>query len=331
VTSRDDESTRDRDAKRARADESDEESALAKAPLVPGTVFKIALAGLFFHAAGLFAGALLSAYGLLATVLQAFLADYGLGRLGVRLRALSDERPPLPFVAKGALVGFSLTLATTLVLLVTKSGHFEAGGVVVATLATGLLSAGALAMWHELFFRGLVLRLTERVPSLALRVAATGLASFAATLAVPEARPLEAVVEGLLGAFLGCLWLEHRGGMLAVSAHAGWFFASRALFRGGVFELAGSSSALGGYGAGPFAGAAAAVVLSVGLAVAAWRLTKASSGRPASSPPANAGLPTNSKKKADPPSSDENASSDAANESDSTDSDGNGAQDGGAR
>lgn len=330
MTSRDDEAPRDRDPQRSRADESDEDSALAKAPLVPGTVFKIALAGLFFHAAGLFTGALLSAYGLLATVLQAFLADYGLGRVGVRLRAPSDERPPLPLVGKGALVGFSLTLATTIVLLVTKSGHFEAGGVVVATLATGLLSAGALAMWHELFFRGLVLRLTERVPSLAFRVAATGLASFAATLAVPEARPLEAVVEGLLGALLGCLWLEHRGGMVAVGAHAGWFFASRALFRGGVFELAGSSSALGGYGAGPFAGAAAASVLALGLAVASVRLAKASARRP-SATLANEELPANSPKKAAAPSPDEASEPDEPNESDSSDSDGNGVQGGGAR
>lgn len=328
MSQREEESTAPRQTKRSRsekdADSRDEESELAKAPLVPGTVFKVALAGLFFHAAGLFAGALLSAYGLLATVLQAFLADYGLGRVGVRLRNLDDDRAPIPFVAKGAVVGFSLTLGTTLVLLATKAGHFEAGGLVLATLATGLLSAGALAMWHELFFRGLVLRLTERVPSVTFRVAATGLASFAATLAIPEARPLEALVEGLLGALLGCLWLEHRGGLMAVGAHAGWFFASRALFRGGVFELAGSSSALGGHGAGPFSGAAAAIVLSLGLAAAAVRLSRAKGASSIESPEL-------SSNEAQTPSSPEAEKSVSEDDPDSIDSDGNGVHDRGSR
>lgn len=336
MSPRDEESTAPRQPKRSRsekeADPSDEESALAKAPLVPGTVFKIALAGLFFHGAGLFAGALLSAYGLLATVLQAFLADYGLGRVGVRLRNLDDERAPVPMVAKGAVVGFALTLGTTLLLLATKAGHFETGGIVVATLATGLLSAGALAMWHELFFRGLVLRLTERVPSLAFRVAATGLASFAATLAVPEARPLEALVEGLLGALLGCLWLEHRGGLVAVGAHAGWFFASRALFRGGIFELAGSSSALGGYGGGPFSGAAAAIVLSIGLVVAAVRLSRANTTVAQASPESLESPAISSKKPhTHTPSSPEVEAPVSADGPDSTDTDGNGVHDRGAR
>lgn len=53
--------------------------------------------GLFFHACGLLAAALLASYGLAAMIAQAVIAEWGMSRLGVRWTAerASDARNPL--------------------------------------------------------------------------------------------------------------------------------------------------------------------------------------------------------------------------------------------
>ncbi len=246
---------------------------LADAPMTPANAARIAASGLFFYACGLLAAALLASYGLMAGVAQAIIAEWGLSRLGVRWSSPTAASPspasaPAARAARGFGLGVAAAALTTLLLLGSGAGHFERGGVVPATLAIGVLSAGASAVWSELFFRGLVLRLTEGVRLAPLRVVAAGLASSAATFTAPGATPLEAAVAGLFGALMAGLWLHDRGAFLACGAHAGWAFAARALFRGGLFELAGSNTLLGGYGAGPFSGGAAALVLVVALAAA---------------------------------------------------------------
>lgn len=82
---------------------------------------------------------------------------------------------------------------------------------------------------------------------------------------MPGATPLEVLVAGLFGALMAALWLHDRGAVLACAAHAGWLFMTRSVLRGGVFELAGSSTLLGGNGAGRFVGGAAAGVLGASL------------------------------------------------------------------
>jgi len=244
----------------------------------PGTLggaFRLALGGLFFYGAALFAGGLLASYGLVAVVAQAILAEIGLSRLGVAWSADPDRTSPLGTgrAARGFGMGLVAALGATLLVLGFRAGTFAPGGIVLATLATGLLSAGATAVFHELFFRGLVLRLTEKVNSLSFRVGAAGAASFAAAFAQPGATFLEAAVAGTLGAALACLWLRERGAHTAMGAHAGWLFATRAVFRGGLFELSGSKNALGGLGAGPYTGVAAWIAVAIALGIAIFALT----------------------------------------------------------
>ena len=157
----------------------------------PGTfggALRLALGGLFFYGAALFAGGLLASYGLVAVVAQSILAEVGLSRLGVAWSEDPDRASPASTgrAARGFGMGIVAAIGATLLLLLFRAGTFAPSGIVLATLATGLLSAAAKAVFHELFFRGLVLRLTEKVNSLSFRVGAAGAASFAASLAEPD-------------------------------------------------------------------------------------------------------------------------------------------------
>lgn len=244
---------------------------LDAAPMTPANAARVAAAGLFFHACGLLAGALLASYGLAAMIAQAVIAEWGVSRLGVRWTAeggVPSAPSPIARAARGVALGAGAAALTTAALLATGAGRFDRGGLVPTTLAVGALSAGATAVSHELYYRGLVLRVTEKVKQPYFRLLAAGLAEAAAAAAMPGATTLEVLVAGLLGALMGILWLRDRGAILACAAHAGWLFTTRSVLRGGAFELAGTPTLLGGAGAGPFAGGVTAGVLGVALVAA---------------------------------------------------------------
>lgn len=242
---------------------------LDAAPMTPANAARVAAAGLFFHACGLLAGALLASYGLAAMIAQAVIAEWGVSRLGVRWTAegaaTASTPSPAARAARGVALGAGAAAVTTAALLATGAGRFDRGGLVPTTLAVGALSAGATAVWHELYYRGLVLRVTEKVKQPYFRLLAAGLAEGAAAAAMPGATPLEVLVAGLFGALMAALWLHDRGAVLACATHAGWLFTTRSVLRGGVFELAGTPTLLGGSGAGPFAGGVTAGVLAAAL------------------------------------------------------------------
>jgi hypothetical protein len=249
----------------------------ADRPLDPTTasgVAKIGAGGLFFFAASLFAGGILSAYGLVSLVAKAIIAEIGLSRLGVAWADDPEEAAPSSTknVLRGIGMGLAASVLAALAAFVLGRAHFEPGGLVLATLGTGLVSAGATAVAHELFFRGLVLKLTSRIASTALRVVACGAAEAAFAFGQPGATVLEAAVLGTLGGITACLWLRDRAAYTAIGAHAGWLFGTRAVFRGGLFELAGSASFMGGLGAGAFSGGASWLVLACALVAAAASL-----------------------------------------------------------
>lgn len=249
---------------------SEEKKPEASSPDVdtPAGLVKVAAGGLFFYGAALFASGLLAAYGLVALVAKAMLAEIGLSRLGVRWAFDEEGSPSFGVLGRGFGAGLAAACIVALLVVVTKAGHLEPGGLVVTTLATGMLSASATAVFEELFLRGLVLRLTSHVDRPSIRIGACALAQLAVALAEPGSTVLEAAVVATLGAAFAASWLRERSAYEAMAAHAGWLFGSRALFRGGLFELAGSKSLLGGLGAGPFAGALAWVV-AAGAFVAA--------------------------------------------------------------
>ena len=238
-------------------------------------VFKVAAGGLFFYAAALMTAGLLASFGLVAIVAKAILAEIGLSRLGVAWSFDPEKTGSAGAMAKAFGAGLAASVFAALLVVVTRAGHFAPGGLVVATLATGLLSALATAVFQELFFRGLVLRVTEKVNLLSLRIAAGGAASFVGVLAEPGTTVLEAAVAGTLGATFAAIWLRERGSYGAMAAHTGWLFGTRAIFRGGLFELVGSKTLLGGLGSGPFAGGAAWVVAAAAFVLSLVALRRA--------------------------------------------------------
>jgi len=241
---------------------------------------KVGGGALFFYGAALFTAALLASYGLVAIVAKAILAEIGLSRLGVSWSLGGEATAQARTLGRGFVAGAFATVVVALLLWVTRAGHFAPGGVVPASLATGLLSAVATSVFEELFFRGLVLRLTEKVKVLSLRIAACGAASFVAALSEPGATVLEAAVAATLGAAFAASWLRERSSYEAMAAHAGWLFGARALFRGGLFELTGTKTLLGGLGAGPFTGAVAWAVAAAGFVLALVALRRAEAAGP---------------------------------------------------
>ena len=86
----------------------------ADRPLDPTTasgVAKIGAGGLFFFAASLFAGGILSAYGLVAVVAKAIIAEIGLSRLGVVWA--DDPEEAAPSSTKNVLRGVGMGLSAS--------------------------------------------------------------------------------------------------------------------------------------------------------------------------------------------------------------------------
>ena len=199
-------------------------------------------------------------------VVQAVLAEWGCGRLGV---AWSDPSAPLPeprAIAKRAGIGLGFGLL--------------AGGVVVAFLLTtrailldrvaptwqgvslALFGAGAYALRDELILHGLALRVLVSVESPIAKVLACGLTSAAAAYGeFGGAAGSAIVVQGLLGIIFGALWVRDRGAWPAWGAHAAWLFITDFLMRGGIFEAHNLGTAWGGAEWGPLGGQAAVVAL----------------------------------------------------------------------
>ncbi len=232
-------------------------------PAPVARAFKVGATGLGIYAATLLVGALLEQNATGAAVAQAVLAEWGCGRLGI---TWSDPLAPAPSgkdiarrAGKGALLGLGAAAAAALVLLVTRSARVAEIGVSLTTLLLGLLLGGFAAMRDELLLHGLVLHVTSGVRSPYPRIAAAALASGAALVSAPMVTPAEILGATLFGGAFAAMWLLDRGAWLAWGAHAALLFGTRALFRGGLFEL--RSLHVSGAGlAAPFGGWAMAAV-----------------------------------------------------------------------
>jgi hypothetical protein len=208
---------------------------------------------------------------------QAFVAEWGAGRLGV---AWSDPEAPPPTVRRVLQrvgVGFALgTLVAVLALAFAAASHaatftsFRAPGF---DMLLGLLVVGLVAMRDELILRGLVLRAFGHTLSPRLQVAACGIVAAAAKLGQLEGSPLStlshtpgvvAVVNAALAAMcFAALWLHQRGGFMAWGADAAWRLATTTAISGGVCDGLWRTSALGGSGFGMDASLAVTAVLGI--------------------------------------------------------------------
>ena len=201
-----------------------------------------------------------------AAVVQAVLAEWGCGRLGV---AWSDPTAPLPepkAIGKRAGIGagFGLLAGVVVVafLLTTRAILLDRVSPTWQSVGLALFGAGAFALRDELILHGLVLRALVSVESPIAKVLACGLTSAAAAYGELGAGAGSAiVVQGLLGIIFGALWVRDRGAWPAWGAHAAWLFMTDFLMRGGLFEAHNAGTAWGGAEWGPLGGHAAVVAL----------------------------------------------------------------------
>ncbi len=241
-------------------------------------------------------GALLEAHRAGSLAVQAFVVEWGAGRLGV---AWSDPTAPPPTTGdvvrracRGALLGLGAALVTLSFALLTGGASLSRAPVNGSELLLGVVVALFSAARDELLLRGLVLRAFRHTLPVrsALPLAVCGAVAAAARVAeVPggELRPLFTSVTGLAtlaiaalgGVCLTTLWLRDRGAWVALGAHAAWTLVTTTVLAGGLCDARWASSAWGG-GPGGMSSSLAVVVPLAGITAAAshaWY--RASSGR----------------------------------------------------
>jgi hypothetical protein len=195
---------------------------------------------------------------------QAFVAEWGAGRLGV---AWSDPEAPPPTVRRvlervgiGLALGILAAFATLAFAAATHAVAFRSPRVPGFELLLGLVVLGLVSMRDELILRGLVLRAFGHTLSRPLQIAACGVVAAAAKLGQLEGSPLAAlshapgvvsVVHAALAAVcFATLWIRQRGAFMAWAAHTAWSLGTTTAISGGVCDGLWGASAWGGGGGG---------------------------------------------------------------------------------
>jgi hypothetical protein len=202
---------------------------------------KIAGWGLLFWGAVQVAGVFLERYATAVIAVQAAIAEWGAGTMGI---AWSDPHAPLPSAgdlvrrtARGALFGVSAAVLVVLVAMATRGASRAAGSPAVATVVLGLLVSSLAAVRDELLLRGVVLRLARGVLPAWTALLLCGAAAAAARFGVSGIGGLALLVEGLRGVALGGVWIRDRGAWMACGANAAWTVTLGSIVQGGLVDV----------------------------------------------------------------------------------------------
>jgi hypothetical protein len=233
----------------------------------------VAAWGVALWAAAHFAAMMIDTNPTASAGVQAVIAEFGAGRVGVRWNDPSGADQNASAIAKRAAIGLSLGLAlaaTALgVSLVSKNSILIPTSPSYATIAVGAIVAGFIAARDELLLHGVVLRIL-RGTSVGARMLACGLASGAAALAIPSTTLPEATASALAGPTTGALWIVDRGAWMAWGARVAWMLGTTTLVRGGVLDVRTTASAWAGADAGFAGGWQATGVIGAAAAVALY-------------------------------------------------------------
>lgn len=244
-------------------------------PIAAGTLRearRVAGWGLAFWGAAQLATAVFVQNATALVAIQAALAEWGAGRIGI---SWSDPVGAMPTAgsigrraARGLAMGAAAAAVVTGVALATGSAAMTAGRPTVGLLVVGLVVAVLEAVRDELFLRGVVLRATGGLWPPWAALAACGAAAAAARFGLERTVGLVLVVEALRGIALGAIWIKDRGAWTAVAANAAWTWTLGSVVRGGLLDVR--------FAAGADAGIPALVVLAAGAAAATfWALPRA--------------------------------------------------------
>jgi hypothetical protein len=197
--------------------------------------------GLAFWGAAQLAVAVFARNATALAAIQAVLAEWGAGRIGI---AWSDPMAAIPSwkdiarrAGKGAGLGVAAAVAVVIVALATKGAARAAASPAASLLAAGLVTSLLTAVRDELFLRGVVLRATRGILPAWAALLACGAAAAAARLGVEGTVGLALLIEGLRGLALGAIWIRDRGAWMAVGANAAWTWTLMHVMHGGVFDV----------------------------------------------------------------------------------------------
>jgi hypothetical protein len=232
-------------------------------------------------------GGLLASHRAGSLAVQAFVAEWGAGRLGVAWSDPEAARPTTRVVARKVGVGLVLGLSAAAVTLafaaLTRAVTISPPSVAAPELLLGLVAAALVSVREELVLRGLVLRAFGTTLSPRLQILACGAVAAAAKLGRMEGTPIGSLgaasftAAALAAAALGgicfaTLWLRERGAFTAWGAHTAWTLATTTAMSGGVTDGRWSETRWGGGTLG--FDASLAVVTGLGLvtvvALSAW-------------------------------------------------------------
>lgn len=236
----------------------------------------VLLWGLAFYAGSLLAGAWLVKSKLGASAVQAALAEWGAGRVGITWN--DPEAPPPPWTdlarrfGRGAAFGLAAGALVVTFALLTRAAKLAPGPPIVSQLALGLFASGLAAVRDELLLRGLVLRALGDSATATVGAVACAGAAAAAAFGAGHTAPAELGVAALGGAVFASLWHVDRGAWLAVGAHATWSFATGSVIRGGLIDVRPMTGLWGGGDAGIEGSLATLVALAP---VAAFAIARA--------------------------------------------------------
>jgi hypothetical protein len=239
----------------------------AESRAAAASAWRVAGWGLAIYVGTRIAALLLESVSLPAATVQAVMAEFGAGFLGV---GWSDPKQPIPTAAAvarragvGAAIGVVAAAVVVGFLATTQAILLERSDPAIAAIVVALVTSGLFAMRDELLLHGIVIRALVSVEAPILKVVACGLTSAAAAYGElgAAATPGAVIVQGLLGIIFGALWVRDRGAWAAWGSHTAWLFTTSLLMQGGIFESRVNANAWGGGDAGPLGGMAALIAL----------------------------------------------------------------------
>lgn len=206
--------------------------------------------GLAFWGAAQIAGAVFSNNATAVVAVQAALAEWGAGRVGITwsdpLAAMPSGKAIARRVGLGAAMGAGAAAVVVGLALATRDAITAPASPALGSLAVGLVVSVLGSVRDELFFRGIVLRATRGLLPAWASLAACGVAAAAARFGAEGTLDLSVLVEGLRGVALGGVWIRDRGAWMAVGASAAWSWSLQSVVHGGLLDVRFATEADGG-------------------------------------------------------------------------------------
>jgi hypothetical protein len=220
------------------------------APTTLAGASRIAGGGLVFWAAVQLAAVVLERRAAALALVQAGLAEWGAGRMGIAwsdpLAAIPTSRAIVRRATRGAALGGAAAFTVLGVSLATRGAAIVPGEPAIGLLGVGLFASSLAAVRDELLLRGVVLRMTRGLLPVWASLLTCGAAAAAARFGVDGTLTTSAAAEALRGIALGALWLHDRGAWMACAANASWMWTLGSMAHGGLVDLRFASDPDGG-------------------------------------------------------------------------------------